>query len=324
MGIQCHVTSLWYDPMSILRSSTQFRRVLKSFQPDIIHVHGRGAALRCLMAGRKADWFTLHSTHLTHNVAFYDVGWLRKFLSPWGRNFFVLDSIASDYLQREFGISSQSITKVPNGVDCVRFRPPSDEERASARAQFNVMPNETFVVFVGRLHPVKQPLAVVEAAAYARECGRQNLKFAIVGEGELGEAVRSAIEEKGLGDIFHLHGWMDPISAYFAADLTVMPSLYEGFGLVGAEAIAAGCPVLRSRTGGSTHMIQEGVSGFECETETQSFVERLCEILAHPDKLREMRPRARAFALERLDIVASARHVTAAYRSRLPQRAVRN
>jgi glycosyltransferase involved in cell wall biosynthesis len=121
----------------------------------------------------------------------------------------------------------------------------------NARERFGVAPDETFVVFVGRLHPGKQPLAVVDAAARAAKTKRTHLKFALIGDGELRDAVTAAINQQGVGDICKLYPWMEPLHAYFAADLVVMPSLFEGFGLVAAEAIATGCPVLRSRTGGT-------------------------------------------------------------------------
>jgi len=316
-GIACHVTELWQRPKALLRSTLQLRKILKSFSPEVVHVHGRSAALRCLLAGHTAHWFTLHNTHLTHQVGFYDIGLLRKYLSPWGKNFFVLDKLGGEYLQREFGVRPESIVQIRNGIDCQRFRSPRVDERLSARERFGIAPDETFVVFVGRLHPSKQPLAVVDAAAHAAKTKRTRLKFALIGEGELREAVNAAIGREGVGDICHLYPWMEPRQAYFAADLVVMPSLFEGFPLVAAEAIATGCPVLRSRTGGSAHMIREGVSGFECEIEAEKFVKRLFEIIQEPEKLAAMRDSAREFALAELDLTNTTRAITRAYREHM-------
>jgi UDP-N-acetylglucosamine:LPS N-acetylglucosamine transferase len=97
MQLTCEadVTELRQHPKVLLQSTWQLRKILKSFRPEVVHVHGRSTALRCLLAGRSADWFTLHSTHLTHQVAFYDTGLLRKYLSPWGKNFFILDQLRS-------------------------------------------------------------------------------------------------------------------------------------------------------------------------------------------------------------------------------------
>lgn len=320
VGINCYVTSLWQDPKSLVQSSWRFHRVIKDFEPDVVHVHSRSTALLSLLAGRRADWFTLHNTHLTHRVGFYDIGWLRRHLSPWGRNFFVLDALAAQYLRQEFGIQESAITQVQNGIDCVKYREPSDDERFVARQQFGVKPGEAFIVFVGRLHPSKQPLAVVDAAARALAQGRQGLRFAIVGDGDLSGAVRDAIVAKNVEAICSLHSWMEPLTAYFAADLVVMPSLFEGYGLVAAEAISTGCPVLRSRTGGSSLMIEEGVSGFECGVDANDFIERLFQLLDDTERLRNMRSATRQFALAKLDLRAATEAISAAYYTDLATR----
>jgi glycosyltransferase involved in cell wall biosynthesis len=116
----------------------------------------------------------------------------------------------------------------------------------------------------------------------------------------------------------------EPLHAYFAADLVVMPSLFEGYGLVAAEAIASGCPVLRSRTGGSAQMIREGISGFACEIESEKFVERLFQIIQEPEKLGAMRASARDFALAELGATNATRAVTRAYRERMKNPRARN
>jgi glycosyltransferase involved in cell wall biosynthesis len=311
--IACHLTDLRQRPGVLLQSSLQLRKILKSFQPDVVHAHGRSTALRSLLAGRNADWFTLHNTHLTDRVGFYDVGVVRKYMSPLGKNFFVLNQLGREYLQREFGVRPDSIVQIRNGVDCQRFRAPAPSERIKAREEFGVAPDDVFIVFVGRLHPSKQPLAVVEAAVRAAKTKRKRLKFALIGDGELGDAVRASIGQHKLTDICNLYPWGDPLQAYFAADLVVMPSLFEGYPLVAAEAIATGCPVLSSRSGGSRQMIREGVSGFECEIESGKFVERLFQIIEEPEKLAAMRGSAREFALAELDVTVAMRTITRAY-----------
>ena len=86
-GIACHVTDLSQRPKVLLESAWQLRKILNSFQPEVVHVHGRSTALRCVLAGRSADWFTLHNTHLTHQVAFYDAGLIGGTCRPGVRTF---------------------------------------------------------------------------------------------------------------------------------------------------------------------------------------------------------------------------------------------
>jgi len=112
---------------------------------------------------------------------------------------------------------------------------------------------------------------------------------------------------------------MDPLEAYFAADLLVMPSLHEGFGLVAVEAMATGCPVLRSRTGGSDRMIVEGRTGFCCGTDVESFILAGQQVLAEPRKLAAMRTDVREWVASRLSLRAQARTVVDHYRRHWPR-----
>lgn len=314
LGIRCHVTELWQEPGALLRSALQMGAVLRRFQPDVIHVHGRSCSLRSLLAGRYPDWFTLHNTHLTHQTTSYDVGRIRKLMSPFAHNFFVLDERARDYLQDEFAIPSSRVVRVHNGVDCSEFREPSAEERAEARAAFGVADDQLLLTFVGRLHPSKQPEAVIAAAQRAIQESRTDLRFAIVGDGELAGEMERSIAATGVGDVCKLYPWMkNPLGAYHAADLLLMPSQFEGFPLVGAEAMASGCPVLRTRTGGFAQMIQEGVTGFASDTSVDAFVTKLYSVL-DLQTLRRMRPAARKWAVDHMNLEQQAETMAEHYR----------
>lgn len=316
-GIECVITDFSLRPISLIRSTLAVQRAIRQFCPDIIHVHGRGPSLYSYLSGHSPDWFTLHNTKFTERVGFTDIGVLRRFLSPTGRRFFVLDERAREYLHQVMGVPPSKVEVIINGVDCERYREPTPEERQQARDQFEVEVDQTLVLFVGRLHPSKQPEAVVAAAKAARDAGRNDLRFAIVGSGELEEQVRHSIALSGTQDICKMYGWMEPLEAYFAADLLVMPSLYEGFPLVAVEALATGLPVLRSRTGGAKKMIIEGKTGFCCDTDIPGFVDVLMRVLAHPEQLHPMRTHARATALKHLSSQAQAKMLVRHYRNYL-------
>src|SRR5262249_53038056 len=155
------------------------------------------------------------------------------------------------------------------------------------------------------------------AARRALAEGRDDLRFALVGDGELGDALAAEIEASGVSSICRRYPWTETLDAYFAADLVVMPSRFEGFGLVGAEAMAAGCPVLRSRTGGCEQMIREGITGFACDTSVEGFVSALFSVLSAPQRLRAMRGDARRWAVDHLNLLHQTEQIVKQYRSRL-------
>ena len=292
------------------------RKLLREFEPDVIHVHGRAQALLVRWSGLQPDWFTLHNTHFTEQVSWYDRGALRRFLSPLGRKIFALDPRAIDYLRVHFGVDSERVHIVPNGVDCNAFVPLSEPDRSAARARFRVAPDDVLGVFVGRFHEQKNPQAVIKLAAAAKARGMSALKTIMIGEGPLEGEVRSMIQERGLSDRVQLLGWSDPRIAIQAADVFLMPSRYEGFPLAAVEALACGTPVLRTRTGGVAQMIVEGQTGWGCDPEDDDdFISKSLDVLSRPEDLGKMRAACRKHAVEQLSLSVQAHRTVQAYRS---------
>jgi glycosyltransferase involved in cell wall biosynthesis len=302
-------------PLALARHRGRVQQLLARFRPDIVHVHGRAQALLMHYCLRSADWFTLHNTHLTEQVAWYDRGAIRRFFSPLGKRIFALDERAVSYLRDQMGVATERIHVIPNGIDCRVFRPPTDEERACARASFGIGPDRVLAVFVGRFHEQKNPQAVLRLAAAAARQGLESLRVVLIGDGPLEQEIRAMARRLPIPEMVEIRGWCHPVAAYQAADLLVMPSRYEGFGLVGAEALACGTPVLRSRTGGFRRMIGEGVTGWGCDGEDEDdFVTKALQILGDRQRLASMRPECRKWALEKLDLGVQARRTVAAYR----------
>lgn len=314
-GVRYEEQGNWEDgPGSFLRASRRARALLKEFQPDIVHVHGRGPSLLFRLAGRKPDWFTLHSSQLTQRVGLMDISLIRRILSPTARRMFIICEEAREFVTTCLGFAPSDVALVLNGIDCARFRCPESEERAEARRTFDVGSKELLVLFVGRFSSLKAPENVVNLARVARDAGLRDVKFALVGGGELEEELEARIGEADLGEICHLWPWRDPVEAYWAADLLVMPSTCEGFGLVGAEAMACGCPVLRTRTGGYGEMIDEGVTGFSCACDEGSFEEAGLRVLREPQQLADMRDAARAKVVGHLSLETQSQRTIDTYR----------
>ena len=88
-------------------------------------------------SGRSADWFTLHNTHSAHQAAFYDAGLIGKYLSAWSKNFFVLDQLGGEYLQRigvrlDGGLASRYVR--------LRLLDPKERRLLLARDPFGIKP----------------------------------------------------------------------------------------------------------------------------------------------------------------------------------------
>jgi D-inositol-3-phosphate glycosyltransferase len=149
------------------------------------------------------------------------------------------------------------IDVVPCGTDIKAF---GKIERAAARQQLGIDPDQKVVFYVGRFDPRKGIETLVRAMAHPTLRDQTNIKLMVGGGSRPGQKdgierdrIEAIIEELGLSDRTVFVGQLnhDVLPAYYAAaDVCVMPSHYEPFGLVAIESMASGTPVVASNVGG--------------------------------------------------------------------------
>ena len=196
-----------------------------------------------------------------------------------------------------YGVPAQRIVTVPCGVDTVRFRPLG---RARARRELGLATDEPVVLFVGRIEPLKGIEVLIRAAAQLE--GR--FRLLVVGgddkDAERKAGLQALAAEMGIsGKVTFLDAvpHRDLPLYYNAADICVVPSYYESFGLVAIEAMACGVPVVASRVGGLKETVQDGRTGYlvpwRCP---EPFAERLDLLLSNEPLRRSLGREARAAA----------------------------
>jgi len=194
-------------------------------------------------------------------------------------------------------IPSDKVVVIPNGVDLDRFQP---GDGILARTELG-LPSDAFVVLcVGRLHPQKGHHYLLEALAAARP-RIAGLTCLIAGDGPLRGELRAEARGLGLGSVCHFLGVRDPIQPlYDAADVTVLPSLYEGMSNVVLESMAMGCPVIASAVEGSVDLVNAGVTGLLVPPANTSALSRALLDLAGDAERRKAMGAAARTAAERL------------------------
>ncbi len=175
-----------------------------------------------------------------------------------------------DELVQLYGADPARVAVVPPGVDLATFSP--DGGRAAARARLGLPPEAELLLFVGRLQPLKAPDVLVEAVALLlreQPQRRSRLRVLVLG----GPSGSGTAHPHALSDLVRARGLADVVQVrppeprdrlaehYRAADVVVVPSHNESFGLVALEAQACATPVVAAAVGGLRTAVADGESG---------------------------------------------------------------
>ncbi len=175
--------------------------------------------------------------------------------------------IACSYYMREqvvdiFGADEARVVVIPNGIDPGDLQPHDDAELERLRAEF-ATPDERLVLLIGRLVYEKGFQLALEAMPRLVEAV-PGTRFLVAGSGTHEAELRRQAAELGLDSHGTFLGWIgDDVlhSLYRIADVCVVPSIYEPFGLVALEAMASDCPCIVADTGGLREVVPHNEAG---------------------------------------------------------------
>ncbi len=175
-------------------------------------------------------------------------------------------------LRRVFGKVRPPVEVIPNGVDLDRYRPPSTEERRAARERLGLDEEHRVALFVGHELRWKGLPLVIDALAHAPTV----LLLVAGGDSESLPAMRRRAEERGVASRVHFAGVVDDAAPLYAAsDMFIFPSLYESYGMVVAEALASGLPVLATPVGCAADLVTDGVNGYLTDRDPRHLADRM-------------------------------------------------
>lgn len=171
--------------------------------------------------------------------------------------FIVLSQANREVLERTYAIPREKIRIIPGAADLRRFS--ASLPRREARERLGWALDRPTIVVAARLVPAKGVGNLIAAIAQVRRAF-PDVRLVIVGDGPLAGALREQVRDLDLGDTVHFAGYLTdslPL-AYRAADLCVVPSVaFESFGLVAAESLACGTPVLVTPVLGLPEVVSE-------------------------------------------------------------------
>jgi D-inositol-3-phosphate glycosyltransferase len=209
-----------------------------------------------------------------------------------------------------YGVKKDCIITIPPGVDTARFYPiPQDE----AKEAINIGCKNRLLLFVGRIEPLKGLPNLIRALQLIRQNSTsENECYCLVVIGGDPDAdsstmseemvrVKALCKELGVEDLVVFLGKKSQETLpyyYSAADVLIMPSYYESFGMVALEAMACGTPVIASQVGGLPFLVQDGITGYVVPGGSpEALVNSLLNLMNNPDLRTKMGQQAASYAL---------------------------
>jgi len=276
---------------------------------DLIHAHDWLAAFAACALKRA------HKTPLIATIHATERGRGRGYLSSdmaraihhveWWLTYEAWRVIAcSEYMASEirdfFACPADKIDVIPNGVDPMPFQAAARESLDAFRAMY-ALPEEQIVFNVGRVVYEKGVHVLVEAVP--RVLAQVPIaKFVIAGRGPMLEQLRHRAWELGVGEKILFTGFVsdeDRNRLFALASCAVFPSLYEPFGIVALEAMAAKCPVVVSEVGGLKEVVKHAETGITVYPDNpESLAWGIVHTLARPDWARQRAENAYRMVLE--------------------------
>jgi D-inositol-3-phosphate glycosyltransferase len=195
-----------------------------------------------------------------------------------------------EQLVRLYGARREKIVVAPPGVDLAHFHP---IPQLQAKQMIGIPPQRKNILFTGRIEPLKGIDTLLEAIALLKQRHIADLSetcVTIIGGNPWAETLDEEMErlqrmslELGLDDLVAFAGARDQnVLPYYyaAAEMVVMPSHYESFGMVALEAMAMGTPVIASEVGGLAYVVCDGYNGFLVpRRDAQALAYRIADLL---------------------------------------------
>ncbi len=200
---------------------------------------------------------------------------------------------------QQYGVPEDRMRVIPNGIRPERFH--------------QARPEGPTILFLGRLHQRKGVDHLLRAMPTVLE-HLPDARLLVAGSGEREGELRALEAQLGMGDAVEFLGFVpdeEVPDLYARASVFVMPSLYEGFGIVMIEAMASSVPVVAFATGGAPEVIEEGVNGHLADPGT--LADRLVDVLSDPAGAAAMGRRGRQLVEERYSWEAVAQRTAAVY-----------
>lgn len=284
----CECRSRAEYPLGALRLA----RFLLRTGVDILHTHLFDPSVVGLLAGAAAGTrLRLLTRHYSDYHTRIDRPWhvrLDQLCTRLSHGVIAVSRHTAEHLLQREGAPAAKVHVVLNGIDFERVRPtPGAAERLRRELAGD---GRHLLLIAARLHPEKGYEHLFEALRLLRRRLDRGCTLLIAGAGPFEPAYRERVRALGIADSTAFLGFRkDLADLMLAADLFVLPSVAEAFGLVLAEALYLGAPVVATRVGGIPEIVDDGIDGVLVPpADPAALAEALAALLADPERRRRL------------------------------------
>jgi glycosyltransferase involved in cell wall biosynthesis len=276
-------------PLGLLRLA----RFLRRERIDMLHTHLFEPSVIGLQAGvlARTPWRVM-TRHYSDYHTRINKKWhvrLDQLCTRLCHRVIAVSQHTADHIISEEGAPPDKIRVVLNGIDFDRVKLSGPDARARVRRQFAA--DDAYVLLiVARLHPEKGYEYLFGALPEIRRRADRRVLLLVAGQGPFRHAFEQQVRSLGCESDARFLGFRQDVPDLMtAADLVVLPSVAEAFGLVLTEALYLGTPVMATRVGGIPEIVNDGVDGVLVPpTDSQALANAIVELLHDPERRQKM------------------------------------
>ena len=275
-----------------VRSALELARILRSRRVDILHSHLFYGSLFASPIG----WLCrvpliVETPHVSER---WRTGWFKsrfvidRLVGRFVNRFIAVSEANGRYLVEEKRLPARKVVVIQNGCDIRRFDP-DRQAPEELRCGLGFDAHDPVVVVAGRLEPQKGHHVLLNALPWVlHEFPRTRL--VCVGDGALRTDLEARARGLGFAESVRFVGYQSNIADWLAlADLTVLPSFYEGLPLIAIESLAAGKPMVATAVDGTPEIVVDGTTGLTVPPgDAWALARAICDLLHDPAKRRRL------------------------------------
>ncbi len=281
----CECRQRYEYPLGLLKLAHYLRRE----KIDILHTHLFEPSVIGLLAGTLARTRTrIETRHYSDYHTRINKRWhvrLDQLCTRLSMGVIAVSQHTADHMIAEEAAPPEKLHVVLNGIDFDRVRLSEGYERNKVRQEF--VDDETpLLLIAARLHPEKGYDYLFQAIAQLKQRLKGEIRLLVAGKGAMLSHYQEMVRTLGCSDVVTFLGFRQDLPELMAAaDLFVLPSVAEAFGLVLAEALYLGTPVVSTRVGGIPEIVEDQVDGIlVAPANAPALADAIAALLDHPSR----------------------------------------